>query len=113
MSKFLIDVNLPYYFSLWNSEDFIHQSKLNSFAKDENIWNYAKENNLTIITKDADFSNRMLLNIPPPKIIHIKVGNMKIKDFFNFISNHWDEILNENKNNKLVSVFYDRIESIN
>jgi hypothetical protein len=38
---------------------------------------------------------------------------MKIKDFFNFISNHWDEILNENKNNKLVSVFYDRIESIN
>ena len=24
MSKYLIDVNLPYYFGLWNNQDFIH-----------------------------------------------------------------------------------------
>ncbi len=34
---------------------------------DEQIWNYAGENNLTIISKDSDFSNRILLEQPPPK----------------------------------------------
>lgn len=28
MAKYLVDVNLPYYFSLWDGEDFIHQADL-------------------------------------------------------------------------------------
>jgi hypothetical protein len=27
MKKYLIDANLPYYFSLWNAEPFIHLNK--------------------------------------------------------------------------------------
>ena len=38
MPKFLIDINLPYYFSLWNSPEFIHQKDLNSKWSDEEIW---------------------------------------------------------------------------
>ena len=49
MALFLIDANLPYYFSLWNSDDFIHQKDINDEWSDEQIWNYAKENKLTII----------------------------------------------------------------
>lgn len=29
MKKYPIDVNLPYYFSLWNDEEFIHQKDIN------------------------------------------------------------------------------------
>ncbi|MEO8074626.1 MAG: DUF5615 family PIN-like protein [Acidobacteriota bacterium] len=46
------------------------------------LWNYAKENNLTIITKDADFSNRIIFQEPPPKVIHIRFGNMKMREFY-------------------------------
>ncbi|GEM_PF-2691102 len=55
MKKFVIDVNPPYYFSLWNTEVFVHMRDINDEWSDEQIWNYAKDNNLTIITKDSDF----------------------------------------------------------
>jgi predicted nuclease of predicted toxin-antitoxin system len=69
MPKYLIDVNLPYYFSIWNNEQYIHQSDLDLTAKDSHIWLYAQERNMTIVTKDADFSNRMLLNQPKGPIL--------------------------------------------
>ena len=81
MAVYLIDVNLPYYFSLWNTVDYIHQKDINDEWTDEQIWVYAQQNNLTIITKDADFSNKIMLRQPPPKVIHIRLGNMKMKVF--------------------------------
>ncbi|SHG03573.1 hypothetical protein SAMN05444372_10213 [Flavobacterium micromati] len=77
MPSFLIDVNLPYYFSIWNTDEFIHQKDINDEWSDEKIWNYAKENNLTIISKDSDFSNKIIMSSPPPKVLHIRFGNMK------------------------------------
>jgi len=112
MQKFLVDVNLPYYFALWNSEEYIHQNDIDDEWKDEEIWEYAIQNNLTIITKDSDFSNRILLQEPPPKIIHIRLGNMRMSDFFAFITQVWNEILILSDNHKLVNVFRDRIEAI-
>lgn len=112
MPKFLIDINLPYYFALWNSPEFIHQKDLNSKWSDEEIWWYAKNNNLTIITKDVDFSNKIMLNFPPPKVIHIRFGNLKMKPFFIVTNKLWNDILEMNNNHKLVNVFADRIEGI-
>lgn len=111
MADFLIDVNLPYYFSLWNNDLYVHQKDINDEWTDEQIWKYAQENNLTIITKDSDFSNKILLHTPPPKIIHIRFGNMKMKDFFETISKLWEDVLLLNKDHKLVNVFKDRIEA--
>ena len=113
MKKYLIDVNLPYYFSLWNSDDYIHLKDINDEWSDDQIWDYAESNNLTIISKDSDFSDKILYKKPPPKIIHIKIGNLKMKEFFNVISNFWDDIQKLNEQYKLVNVFKDRIEGIN
>lgn len=113
MVKYLIDVNLPYYFSLWNSEEFTHQKDINDQSSDEEIWQYAKNNNLTIITKDVDFSNKILLNEPPPKVIHIRFGNMKMNEFFGTMNKLWKDILEINHTHKLVNVFVDRVEGIN
>jgi predicted nuclease of predicted toxin-antitoxin system len=113
MAKYLIDVNLPYYFALWNNENFFHQKDIDDEAKDDEIWKFATENNLTIITKDSDFSNKILFHEPPPRVIHIKFGNLKMKEFFSTVSNFWEDIVKMSKTHKLVNVFNDRIEGIN
>jgi len=112
MSKYIIDANLPYYFSLWNNDDYIHVIDINPNMKDSEIWKYAKKNNLTIVTKDADFSDLVLLNNPPPRVIHIRLGNMKIKDFHKAIDNIWHNVLAMSSKYKLVRVHKDKIEGI-
>jgi predicted nuclease of predicted toxin-antitoxin system len=112
MAKYLVDVNLPYYFSLWNSNEYIHQKDINDEASDEEIWAYAKENQLTIISKDSDFSNKIMYRTPPPKVIHIRFGNMKMKDFFAKMTSIWPDILKLSEHCKLVSVYNDRIEGV-
>ncbi|RNL55124.1 DUF5615 family PIN-like protein [Pedobacter jejuensis] len=108
--KFLIDVNLPRFFALWNSNEYIHQYDLGDEWTDSKIWLYAKENNLTIVTKDSDFSSRILLHVPPPKVIHIRLGNMKMSSFYNTLKALWPEVIQLNIDYKLVSVFSDRVE---
>lgn len=112
MKKFVIDVNLPYYFSLWNTEVFIHMRDINDEWSDEQIWNYAKDNNLTIITKDSDFSNKIIFHSPPPKVIHVRFGNVKMKEFFSIIAKHWQTVLTLNQDYKLVNIFKDKVEGI-
>jgi predicted nuclease of predicted toxin-antitoxin system len=112
MLKFLIDVNLPFNLSIWNSQEFIHQKNINDEWKDSQIWQYAMDNNLTIITKDMDFSNKILFHNPPPKVIHIRYGNMKTKPFYDNISVVWEQIIEMNSSHKLVNVFADRIEGL-
>lgn len=114
MKKYLIDVNLPYYFSLWRGEEYVHQRDIKILMMNGQInkWDYASQNNLTIITKDSDFSHRIILHSPPPRVIHIRVGNMKMNSFFNIISNSWNDIKELSESCKLVNVFADRIEGI-
>ncbi len=38
--KFIIDANLPYLFSLWKGEDFIHVFDINDEMSDDEIWAY-------------------------------------------------------------------------
>jgi predicted nuclease of predicted toxin-antitoxin system len=45
-------------------------------SSDLEIWRYAKDNNFTIVTFDADFFDLNTLYGGPPKIIWLKTGNM-------------------------------------
>jgi predicted nuclease of predicted toxin-antitoxin system len=113
MVKYIIDAHLPYYFSLWAGEEYVHVSDLNEMWTDTEIWDYAKDNQLTIVTKDTDFSDRILLSQPPPHVIHIKFGNMKMREFHQTISSVWNEARKLSKQYKLVRIFKDRVEGIN
>lgn len=112
MLRYLVDENLPYYFSLWKNERFIHVYDLKEIKTDREIWDYAATNNLVIISKDSDFSNKIMYKSPPPKVIHIRYGNIRIQQLHLLLSNIWNEIEEEIKDHKLVNVFVDRIESI-
>nr|VFJ46006.1 MAG: Predicted nuclease, contains PIN domain, potential toxin-antitoxin system component [Candidatus Kentron sp. FM]VFJ52121.1 MAG: Predicted nuclease, contains PIN domain, potential toxin-antitoxin system component [Candidatus Kentron sp. FM]VFK09124.1 MAG: Predicted nuclease, contains PIN domain, potential toxin-antitoxin system component [Candidatus Kentron sp. FM] len=112
MAKYLIDVNLPRYFSLWSSAEYEHVVDIDDEMKDSRIWSYAKEHNVTIVTKDTDFSEIALLSEPPPRVIHIRLGNMKMREFHQKISTIWPEICVLSDEYKLVRVYRDRIECI-
>jgi len=112
MKKYLIDVNLPRYFSLWAGDEYEHVFNINDELKDSQIWLYAKQQYLTIVSKDADFSELVMLNEPPPRVIHIKFGKMKMREFHQTLSKVWAEVCVLSKNYKLVRVYQDRIEGV-
>jgi len=44
-------------------------------ADDSSIWEYARQNGFTIVSRDADFPERGVLLGSPPKVIWIRRGN--------------------------------------
>lgn len=110
--RFLIDANLPYYFSLWHAANFTHVYEIDSGMSDEAIWEHAKRQDLTIVTKDADFSDRIMLDAPPPRVIHLRIGNMTISELHDFLSRNWARIEELSMSHKLVSVGRERIDCV-
>ena len=56
MKRFLIDANLPSGISAWQGEKYWHVVDIDDEWTDSQIWDYARKNNHTIVTKDSDFS---------------------------------------------------------
>jgi predicted nuclease of predicted toxin-antitoxin system len=112
MVKYLIDVNLPYYFSLWRGDAYVHLKDFGDEWPDSQVWAYALREGLTIVSKDADFSARAILAPPPPRVIHIRLGNLKMRDFHRRVSELWPEVCELSGRYRLVQVFDDRIEGI-
>jgi predicted nuclease of predicted toxin-antitoxin system len=42
---------------------------------DEEIWDYARANDFTLVSKDSDFQQRSLLYGHPPKLVWLRLGN--------------------------------------
>ena len=112
MPHYLVDANLPYYFSLWNNEKYLHQHDIDSSHKDSQLWAYAKEHRLTIVTKDSDFSDRILTLQPPPRIIRLAIGNVRMRRFHQLVQPVWEEICRLSETHKLVVLYEDRIEAV-
>jgi len=112
MPRYLIDAKLPYRFSLWHGDPFLHVFDLGDNMQDSAIWNYARDNNLTIVSKDADFSDRIMLSEPPPRIIHLRIGNMRLRDLFSFLQRIWPQVEELSVSSKLVIVRPSLIECV-
>ena len=55
-------------------------------SADLEIWQYAKQNGLALVSKDSDFQQWSLLYGAPPKFIWLRVGNCtsaRIESLFN------------------------------
>jgi len=112
VAKYLIDANLPYYFLLWRAPGYLHLRDVDDEMSDEDVWSYARQGDWTIVTKDADFSNRAMHEPPPPRVIHIRLGNMKMRDFHRAIGRAWPQACALSERCRLVSIFWDHIEGI-
>lgn len=90
----------------------IHVTKISKSIPDKEIWNYALKNDLTILTKDSDFHERILYRNPPPKVVLFKIGNTSTLFLEEFLSQYWKEIEEQIQSAKLVVVFRDKIEGL-
>ncbi len=61
-------------------------------AFDKAVWDYARQNDFMIVTKDADFSEMSLVSGFPPKIIWIRRGNCSTRDIENLLRESYDAI---------------------
>ena len=77
--KLLFDQNLPPSLVERIADlypDCAHVSQIGlERAPDETVWNYARENAFTIVTKDADFGEMSIVLHPRPKVIWLRRGN--------------------------------------
>jgi len=112
MPRFLIDANLPYRFALWSGDDCAHMRDLGETWTDTQIWEYARACDMVIVSKDADFSDRMMVSSPPPRVVHDRFGNMRMRDFHGLITRLWPQVTALSMSNRLVRLYQDRIETI-
>jgi predicted nuclease of predicted toxin-antitoxin system len=49
-------------------------------ADDQVVWEYAKENELIIVSKDVDMHDRSFIFGYPPKVIWVRLGNCTTTD---------------------------------
>jgi len=77
--RLLFDQNLSPYLVERLSDvypDSVHVSDVNlDRALDREIWDFAREHSLIIVTKDADFDELSVLKGSPPNVIWIRRGN--------------------------------------
>jgi len=56
--------------------DSLHVREIGLVAgEDADIWRYAQEHSLVIVSKDSDFQQRSFLYGHPPKVIWVRAGN--------------------------------------
>ena len=61
-------------------------------ASDSEIWQYAKDNNYVIVSRDSDFQERSLVAGHPPQVIWLKIPNRSKTVVLNILLEHQAEI---------------------
>ena len=112
MNGFLLDENLPTRLTFTPSRPLVSAAVLGPSPTDTQVWDFARREALVIVTKDADFSGRMILHTPPPWVVHLRFGNLRRSDFHARLARVWPQVEALLKTHKLVNVHADRVEGV-
>jgi predicted nuclease of predicted toxin-antitoxin system len=76
-------------------------------ASDRAIWEYARQHDYMITTKDADFGELGLLWGFPPKIVWIRRGNCSTSDIEYLLRNNYEAVvaLSEDQTTGVLALF--------
>jgi predicted nuclease of predicted toxin-antitoxin system len=81
MAPLLFDENLSHFLVDLLAADFPGSTHVRDCglrgAGDADVWRYAAENGLTIVSKDGDLHQMSLLYGAPPKVVWLRVGNCR------------------------------------
>ncbi|MGF1636388.1 MAG: DUF5615 family PIN-like protein [Cyclobacteriaceae bacterium] len=95
--KFLFDQNIFYHILKQlpkKFEDAAHVKTENLIdASDQQIWDYAREKDFTIVTQDLDFNDLNSLYGFPPKIIWIRTGNISTSEIDALLLDFYTDII--------------------
>ena len=62
-------------------------------ALDDDVWRYAAEHGLTVVSKDSDFRQRSFLFGHPPKVVWIRLGNCSTTDVETLLRAHHENLI--------------------
>ena len=79
---------------------------------DSEVWERARSERWVVVSKDADFLHRALVSAPPPWVVHVRLGNVRLRVFQELLAGLWPRVEAEFPEAKVVSVFHDRLEVI-
>ena len=112
MKGFLFDENIPSRLIFTPSLPIFDTSILGQSPSDTMLWEVALANSYVIVTKDTDFSNRIMLSVPPPWVVHLRIGNMRKREFHRLLASVWLQVEALLPDHKLINVYVNRIEAI-
>ena len=113
MKAILLDENVPRRLRFTPTLPLVGaRAALGGRADDADIWDYARDHGCVILTRDADFSYRMLDASPPPWVVHLRLHNMRAADFHHLLAGAWPRVEALLPDHKLVTVYPDRIEAV-
>ncbi len=112
MKGFLFDENLPSRLRFSPKLPVVSSSMVGRSPSDSQVWEYARKHRLIIVSKDADFSDRIIISSPPPKVVHLRFGNLRKDEFHDLLARVWPQIETLLKSHKLVNVYWDRLEGV-
>ncbi len=110
--EYLIDLNLPTNFFLHQREEYEHVYDLNVHWTDVQLWKYAKEHAMTIITRQVNYSYQVFLDDRAPHVIVVGFQGLSLEECNSKFSRNWQEIRTLSESYKLVQVFNDKIQAI-
>jgi predicted nuclease of predicted toxin-antitoxin system len=61
-------------------------------ANDPTVWEYARDNDLVIVSKDSDMHQRSFLFGAPPKVVWVRLGNCSTTDVENLLRDHMNAL---------------------
>ena len=112
MKGFLFDENLPARLRFSPKLPLTHAAALGANPSDTQLWEFARANRLAIVSKDADFSERIIAQTPPPWVVHLRFGNLRRLEFHALLARVWPQVESLLRSHKLVNVHPDRLEGI-
>jgi len=76
-------------------------------ASDIEVWTFSQRNDYTIVSKDSDFNERVLLQGAPPKVVWIRRGNCSTHQIEEILRHQKAAIesLDKNANESLLELF--------
>ncbi len=101
--KFLCDVHISYKIVNYLRSVGFEATHVNEIldkwhTKDRDICTYADENDLIVLTKDADFKNSFLISNTPGKLIKVNLGNISTSTLIDVIAENLVALQNLDSN---------------
>lgn len=112
MKGWLLDQNLPSRLTFAPALPIVPATVLGPNPPDSRLWDHAREHALAIVTKDADFSRRIILQTPPPWIVHLRFGNLRRREFHAVLARVWPQVEALLPAHKLINIYADRVEAV-
>jgi predicted nuclease of predicted toxin-antitoxin system len=111
MHRYLVDNNLPRHLAQWATTNFEYVRDIDPAWSDWAIWLHAQSNDLTVLTKDTDFMPWALMSTGPARLVHFRVGNMRLGEFRALVNRDWVTIEQLLATHRVIAVYPTRLEA--